>query len=238
VNRAFAAAWFASGNAVGQQLRIGGDSQPWSTIVGVVTDTSHSTLEEAARPSVYQPLWGSFKLDLTVKSRLPAAEAASMIREVLRRMDPTVPAMEIQTIGEIISVANARRRFETSVLSGFAAFAIFLALVGVYGLTMFTVGQRTAEIGIRMAVGGSQARVVSMLVAQNLVPVVVGLAIGMAGASALARVLASSLYDVTPFDPATYLAVPCFTLLVAFVACLIPARNAARIDPVAALRHE
>lgn len=238
VNRAFAAVWFASGNAIGQQVRIGGNAAPWSTIVGVVADTSHATLEESARPSVYQPLYGGFKLDLTVRSRLPATETASLIREVLRRTDPAVPAMGIQTIGEIISDANARRRFATTVLSGFAAFAIFLALVGVYGLTMFTVGQRTAEIGIRMAVGGSQARVVGMLVAQNLVPVVIGLAIGMAAASALARVLASLLYDVTPFDPATYVGVPGFTLLVAFFACLIPARNAARIDPVAALRHE
>jgi putative ABC transport system permease protein len=240
VTQAFAATWFGGGEALGQQIRMGGDASPWSTIVGVVADTRHSTLEEKPRPAVYRPFWQAplYNADLTVRTRLPAADAASMIRQALRRTDPAVPAIEIRTVREIISAANARRRFETSILSGFAAFAVLLALVGVYGLTVYTVGQRTAEIGIRMAVGGSRARVLRMVIAQNLVPVIAGLTIGLVAASGLTRFLASALYDVKPSDPVTYLVVPSFMVLVAFAACLIPAWKAARIDPVAALRYE
>jgi predicted permease len=240
VSQTFAGTWFHGREALGQQIRVGGPAQPWSTIVGVVADTRHSTLEEKPRPALYRPFWQApvFQAELTVRSRLSASDAASMIRRALRRTDPAVPAIEIRTVGEIISAANARRRFETSILGGFAAFAVLLALVGVYGLTLYTVGQRTAEIGIRMAVGGSRTRVVRMIVAQNLAPVAGGLIAGLAAASGLTRLLTALLYDVQPFDPMTYLLVPGFMLLVALAACLIPAWKAARIDPLTALRYE
>jgi putative ABC transport system permease protein len=240
VSQSFAATWFAGQDAIGRQIRLGGDAQPWSTIVGVVGDTRHSTLEEDPRPAVYKPFpqAPTYQVDLIVRSRLPAADAAAMIRTALRRIDPTVPAMEIRTVAQMISAANARRRFETSILSGFAVFAIFLALVGIYGLTVYTVERRTAEIGVRMAVGGSGARIAGMVITQSLVPVVAGLTIGLAAASGLIRLLTAMLYDVSPFDPAAYLLVSVFTLFAAVAGCLFPARKAARIDPAIALRYE
>jgi putative ABC transport system permease protein len=240
VNQVFADRWFSGRDALGQQVRLGGDSAPWSTVVGVVSDTRHAILEEQPRPSLYQPFWQAprYQVDLTIRSHLPAGDAASAIRKALRRTDPAVPAVEIRTIGEMISAANARRRFETSILSGFAAFAVFLALVGVYGLTAYTVAQRTAEIGIRMAVGGSGWRIVGMVIGQNLVHVVIGLIIGLAASMGLYRFLATLLYQISPSDPTTYLVVVVFMLLVACAASMIPAWRAARIDPLLALRSD
>ena len=139
---------------------------------------------------------------------------------------------------ERIQESNARRRFQTMLLTAFAAMAVALALIGLYALMSYTVKQRTAEIGIRLAIGSTRTRVLSLVVWQGLRLAGIGLFIGLVCAFALTRVVASWLFDVSARDPLTFLFVPLFILAVAVCACLIPAWSAIRIDPAVALRHE
>jgi ABC-type antimicrobial peptide transport system permease subunit len=139
---------------------------------------------------------------------------------------------------QLISEATSARRFQTVALSVFAAVAVFLALVGLYGLMAYAVKQRTPEIGIRIALGASAARVLGMVVWKGLALVAIGLAIGLAGAAAITRLGARWLYGVSAADPLTFLLAPILILAVALLACLIPAWKATRIDPVTALRYD
>jgi putative ABC transport system permease protein len=141
-------------------------------------------------------------------------------------------------MGELVSEAAARRRFQTTLLTAFAGMAMLLGMVGIYGLLAYSVKQRTAEIGVRIALGASRGHVLSMILRQGLQLTIVGLLLGLAGALALTRVLASSLFGVSAFDPVTFAAVPALLLLVTIAACLVPARRAAKVDPMRTLRYE
>ncbi len=169
---------------------------------------------------------------------LPAKEIASTVRSTLHSIDPDLAVADLHTMGELVSQANGRRLFQTTILSIFAAIALLLALVGFYGLLTYSVKQRTPEIGVRIALGASRGRVLSMVLRQGLQLTIVGLLLGLAGALALTRVLSSSLYGVSALDPITFMGVPVLLLLVTIAACLIPARRAACIDPMRSLRYE
>jgi putative ABC transport system permease protein len=238
VSQGFAKRYFAGRNAVGGVIHLGSHSD--QTIVGVVADVRHSNLGEAPRPVVYQPMYQNWesRFDLTVRSSLSPAETAAAVRRIVRDIDPEIVVGQLRTMEQLVEEAGARRRFQAVVLAVFAGVAVFLPLVGLYGLMAYSVKQRTAEIGIRMTLGASRARVITMVLRQGLGWVAAGIAIGLAGAYALTGVAASFLYGVTPTDPVTFAAVPVFLLLVAITAGLIPAWNAAWINPVEALRNE
>jgi putative ABC transport system permease protein len=238
VSQGFAKRYFAGRNAVGGIIHLGAHSD--QTIVGVVADVRHSNLEESPRPVVYQPMYqdSESRFDLAVRSSLSPAETAAEIRNVVRGIDPEIVVARVRTMQQLVEEAGARRRFQAVVLAVFAGIAVFLPLVGLYGLMAYSVKQRTAEIGIRVTLGASRAHVIAMVLRQGLGWVAAGIAIGLAGAYALTGVAASFLYGVTPTDPVTFAAVPVFLLLVAITAGLIPAWNAARINPVEALRNE
>ncbi len=160
------------------------------------------------------------------------------MRAVLHDMDPALALEDVRTMSERIAHAEARRRFETVLLSGFAGLAVFLALVGLYALMSYAVRQRTAEIGLRMALGASRAQVLRMVLRQGLGLVAMGLAIGLSAALGLTHLVSSWLYGVRATDPLTFVAVPLLLLAVACCACLIPALQATRVDPVRALRYQ
>ena len=141
-------------------------------------------------------------------------------------------------MGELVSEAAARRRFQTTLLTAFSGMAMLLGMVGIYGLLAYSVKQRTAEIGVRIALGAPRGHVLRMILRQGLQLTVVGLLLGLAGALALTRVLASSLFGVSALDPITFAAVPALLLLVTIAACLVPARRAAKVDPMRTLRYE
>jgi ABC-type antimicrobial peptide transport system permease subunit len=153
-------------------------------------------------------------------------------------LDPNLALGNIQLMGDLVSQATAQRRFQMDLLCAFAGMALFLGMVGVYGLLAYSVKQRTAEIGVRIALGASRGRVLGMILRQGLQLTMAGVMLGLAGAFALTRVLAPSLYGVSAFDPVTFAAVPALLLLVTIVACLIPARRAASVDPMGTLRYE
>jgi putative ABC transport system permease protein len=153
-------------------------------------------------------------------------------------MDPDVPLFQVQTLETVLSSATAEPRFRTLLLGAFAALALLLAIVGVYGVIAYAVSQRTHEIGLRMALGAGSADVVRMVLSQGMTPVLLGVALGLIGAFATTRVLSSMLYEVSVIDPVTYAVVPVILLATALVASYVPARRAVRIDPGTALRNE
>ena len=153
-------------------------------------------------------------------------------------LDPVLTLQNVRTMGERIQISNARRSFQTALLTGFAAIAVLLALAGLYGLMSYAVKQRTAEIGVRVALGSSRMQILALFLAQGLRLTVCGLLIGMAAACAMTRLVSAWLFEVKALDPVTFAIVPLFVLAVACCACVIPAWSATRVDPVEALRAE
>jgi len=239
VSQSFAKLYFKDRAAVGARIKIGGDGAmlvPWSTVVGVVADVRHSGLERPPAPTVYaaSPLADT----LAVRGSLPPDAMAAAIRRSLHDMDPTIALADIRTMDDRISEAASRRRFQTALLAAFAALAVALALAGLYGVLSYSVRQRAAEIGLRIALGASQANVVALVVRQGLTLVALGLAAGLAAAIMLSSLIAKWLYGVRVGDPVTFVVVPAFILAVGTLACAIPASKAAKVDPAIALRSQ
>jgi len=235
VSESFTKRYFHGRDAVGRRLRINGAR--WSRIVGVVGDVRHASLEEAPQPIVYEQngLAGRSVVIRTFGS--PDAMVRSVRREV-NAIGGGAGVTDVRTMSQYVDQAAARRRFQTAVLTSFAGVAVLLTLVGLYGLMAYAVRQRTAEIGVRMAVGASPGAVVEMVMLYGLRLTSAGLAIGISLALALARGLAGFLYGVPAIDPITFVAIPVLMMTVAVAACAAPAWRAARIDPVEALRGE
>jgi ABC-type antimicrobial peptide transport system permease subunit len=160
------------------------------------------------------------------------------MRAALSTVDPNLALSDFQTMGELMSQSTARRRFQTTLLSAFSGMAMLLGMVGVYGLLAYSVKQRTAEIGLRIALGASRRRVLGMILRQGVQLTIAGLMLGLAGALALTRILTSFLYGVSALDPVTFVAVPLLLLLATIMACFIPARRASNLDPMRTLRYE
>jgi predicted permease len=241
VNEKFVATYFQGRDPLGGQVRMGiGDfsATPWSTVVGVVGDVRHNKLDETAQPQLFQPVDNGDNFAVAVQSNVPTRQVIDQARAELRSLDPVLSLENVRTMRERITESNARRRFQTALLTGFAAIAVALALIGLYGLMSYTVKQRTAEIGIRLAVGASRGRVLGLILSQGLRLTVVGLLIGLAGAFALTHLVSAWLFGVKATDPVTFVAVPLFVLAVACCACIIPAWGATRIDPIQALRQD
>jgi putative ABC transport system permease protein len=221
------------------QKRVGGPGS--REIVGVVGNVKHLGLQEEALPMFYTPHTQQpsyHTMALAVRTPLSGADLAPAVRGELSAMDAEIPLYNVRTMTGLLSGVVEAPRFRTMLLSGFAGLALSLALVGVYGVVAYSVSQRTREIGIRIALGASRREVVGILLAQSLLPVGIGIWVGLAGAVAMSRVLATMLYGVTPTDAATFLAVPMILAAAAAAASYVPARRALRIDPVEALRAD
>ena len=236
VSEAFARRYFPGGNAVGGRLQRGAPGSTWSTIVGVVADVRHTNLEKAPLPAIYGPSW--VVDSLAIRAAVPPEALVSSIRKVVHGIDPAIALTDIQTMRQRTTEAASRRRFQTVLLAAFAGTAVFLALVGLYGLLSYAVRQRRAEIGVRMALGAGRGSVVGLVLRHGLMLTGSGIAIGLLTAAVFSRSIAGLLYGVRPFDPITFIGVPVFLLVAASIACLVPAWKAARVDPVDALRQE
>jgi len=246
VNEALARKYFAGENPIGRRIKYGTPpaSAPWVTIVGVAANQkSTNAFQEMSlteQPFVFRPMSQAPPADATVLVRTAAGPEtiARRIQRLVAELDPDVPVANVQPLRERIAKDAAYPQFRAAVLTAFAFLALLLAAVGVYGVLSQLVARRTQEIGIRVALGATPRQIVRLVSVQGGVPTVVGLAIGLASALAFERVLASMLYGVTATDPVTLAAVAGLLLIVAAAGMLVPARRAARIDPLAALRGD
>jgi len=175
---------------------------------------------------------------MVVRTGGDPAQMAGAARQAVREVDSSLPAFSITPLADVVSETVADRRFSMLLLGLFALVALFLAAVGLYGVVAYTVTQRTQEIGLRMAIGAEPGQVLRMIIGGGMKLAAIGVAVGIAGALALANLVASMLYGVTPFDPASYAGTAGVLLAVAALACWLPARRAMRVDPLVALRQE
>jgi putative ABC transport system permease protein len=209
-------------------------------VVGVVADTREGALNQEPPPVVYAPYrfqavgWGAFVL----RTHGDPAALISQVRAAIAREDPTLPLTPAETMEEILDRSVAVRRFEMNLAAAFGIAALALASLGIYGVISFTVARRTSELGIRLALGASTGKLMASILRQGMTPVLLGLAAGLATALMLGRLIASQLYGISANNPLTISSVAGLLLLVALGACWIPARRAARVDPVRALRFE
>jgi putative ABC transport system permease protein len=245
INQAFAKEYFPDEDPIGKRVsHIGanhneGDPDLWE-IVGVVSDVHHSSLAKAANPEIYLPYeqnswdWGNF----LVRTSVEPASLASAFRQEIRAIDKTVTLTDVRLLPEAISETVAQPRFYTFLFSLFGAIGLVLTVTGVYGLISYTVSQRTQEIGIRMALGATRHDVVSMVLRQGVVLALAGVVMGLVISFALARVIVSLLFEVTPTDWISFTVATLLLLGAAILASYVPARRATKVDPLVALRYE
>ncbi len=215
-------------------------SSRWFTVVGVVGDTHRQGLEKQVAPQVFRPHDQDIdnEIDLLVRTASDPQAVASAVRAEIQSIDKTVPKFGVTTVEQQLREQTAERRFYTSLLGLFSFIALFLSAIGIYGLMHHLVVQRTNEIGVRMALGARYGDVLGLVLRQGLVLAGIGILAGILGALGLTQMLASLLYGVTPTDPVTFALAPAILLGVAALACWVPARRAARIDPLVALRQD
>ncbi len=239
VNQALVRRFFPNEDPLEKHID-GGGARPWRTIVGVVADVKNSGLREPAHPEFWRPV-SQFPFEiqpyLIVRTALDLGLAGPLLRAELRRLNPTQP-LEIQSMEERVDLQLQRPRFQTLLLLLLAVIALLLSLLGIYGVMSYLVVQRTREIGIRMALGATPARVRRFVVGRTMSLAALGIAVGLVGSWAAGASLASLLFEVTSHDVLTFATVAPFLLAVSFLASYLPARRASRIDPLAALRHE
>jgi predicted permease len=209
------------------------------TIVGIVGDVHEYGLDAPPRPTVYVDLFQRPRPAITVAmlSDADTQLVTSRAREILHELNPEIPP-RFRTFSQIYSASLGSRRFNLILVAFFGIVALLLATAGVFGVMAYSVSRRTREIGVRMALGASSVDVLGMILGQGLRPILFGIAIGIAGALALTRALQSLLFGVTPTDPLTLGLVTLTLALVALLACYIPARRAAKVDPIVSLRYE
>jgi len=240
INEAAARQYWPNEDAMGKRVRLDDGGTAWRPVIGVVGDVRQDGLAKAARPEVYAPLPQSPVpyMVLAVRTRVAPESLVGAVRHAVKAVDKDQPLFQIQTMQQVVDDSVAGRRFQTSLLAAFAAVALGLAAIGIYGLMSYSVSQRTHEIGIRMALGGKRAEILRLVVGRGMVLAMVGVAVGIGGALLLTRFLSSLLYGVGANDPVTFLGVAVLLSAVAALASLIPAWRAARIDPMEALRYE
>jgi predicted permease len=244
INETMAERYWPGQDAVGQRFHMGTADQPWMTVVGVLGRTHHNSFTESARAEMYLPhaqlpltIRGAPRaMALVIRTDVEPLSIAPALRATIRDLDPSLPVSEIRSLEQIVSDSLSESRFAAVLLGVFAGIALILAMVGVYGTISLLVTERVPEIGLRVALGATRWSILGMVLRQGLALAAIGIAIGLAGAAALTRLLTSVVYGVSTLDPVTFAAVPLILALVAALASLVPARRAAAVDPVVTLR--
>jgi putative ABC transport system permease protein len=238
INEAFARAYFADDEPLGKRLIID-MGEPWTCeIVGVARDTTQFALGVSAYPLMYLPSIRAGVAAVVIRSSGDPLALTASVRESVREVDRDLPIANIRSMDQIMSSMSGDARFRTLLLGVFAAVALLLAAIGIYGVISYSVAQRAREIGIRIAIGAQNRDVLRLVVGQGMKLALLGIGVGIAGALAFTRVLSGLLFNVSATDPLTFVGVSTLLALVALLACYVPARRAMSVDPMVALRCE
>ena len=240
VNQAFTERWLDGREPVGQRIRTGDGDGPWREIVGVVGDVKHMDLTRQANPETYVPLHQAAPESMTVVVRAsgPTTGLRAAIETEMRALDPDQPADGAYPMEQLVGTATIVQQASAQFTAGFAAVALLLATMGLYGVIAYVAAQRVPELAIRLALGAQSGDVLRLVLRQGVVLALVGIGVGLAASLAITRLLTSLLYGLTPTDPATFVMVAVGLGTVTLVACLLPTRRASRLDPMTALRLE
>jgi predicted permease len=240
INETMAQRYWPNDEAVGKRLKFDDPNfkSPWFTIVGVVGDVRQEGLEMPSGLMAYTPSGGYWTDDLVVHSKSDPRALVAAVREQVRAIDSNLAIDHVGVLSDLLSLRESQRKFNALLLGSLAFIALLLATVGIYGTVSYWVKQHTPEIGIRMALGADQKNIFAHVIKNGMQFIFAGIALGIAGALAATRVIASLLFGVTASDPATFAAIATLLTLVAIAACWIPARRAMRVDPLVALRYE
>jgi len=243
INRAMAKAYWKDGESpVGRRLKIGGprSENPWTTIIGVTESVRHFGLDSEARREIFMPYSQAAWPTMTVVAKTVGEPVAwqSALRGVVRQVDADLPVARVQSMEAVVSSSVNWRETPMRLLTGFAVIGLLLASIGVYGVLAYYVSQRTREIGVRAALGATRRQLAGLVVRQSMLPIVAGVVLGVAGSFASGRLLQELLYQVQPGDPQVVITIVALLLGVGLLASWLPARRAASIDPMVALRDE
>ena len=233
--------YFPNEDAIGKRIIFDGADKTPLEIVGVVEDVRRNGLDGEVQPEMYVSYIQNpeRRLNLVIRSTTEdASQLTPAARAEVKAFDPKQIIWRAQTLEQLLSTSVAPRKFNMLLLGIFAGVALVLAAVGLYGVMSYSVSWRTQEIGIRMALGAKRSDVLRLVVRQGMTMTLIGLALGLVGAFFMSRVMVGLLYGVSPTDPLTFTGVSIVLLVVALLACLIPARRATRVDPIVALRSE
>jgi putative ABC transport system permease protein len=243
VNEAFVRAYFPDENPIGKRVKPGvslTNETPWREIVGVVRNVKHRSQKHDYDPELYVPhaqlpMWG---MALVVRTEGDPKAVARALQAEATSIDKDIPVYRLKTMDQYLGTAMAKPRFNALLLGMFGVLALLLTAIGLYGVIAYSVAQRTQEIGIRVALGAQSTDVMKMVVRQGMVLTLAGLAVGIASAFYLTRLLSAMLYGISATDKGTFVSTALILLGVALAASFIPARRAARVDPIIALRDE
>jgi putative ABC transport system permease protein len=236
VSQQLVATAFPNEDPLGKRL-ISISDKPYE-IIGVVGDIRHSSLANQPFATMYFPTRNSGRMNLVIRTQGDPLSIVGAVRKEVHAIDPDQPIAQVKRLSDWVDSSVAAPRYRTTLLALFAALAMILAATGIYGVMSYSVAQRTHEIGVRMALGARRFDVLKLVVRQGMVLALIGVALGLAGAFALTRVMSSLLFAVTTKDPITFGAVAALLIAVAFIACYVPARRATKVDPLVALRYE
>jgi putative ABC transport system permease protein len=246
IDETLARQFWPNEDPIGKRIRRTLSNAPWTTIVGIVrhvkqNDLALDTSEAIGRGVHYYPVYqaqGLTEFAILAKTTLEPVQLSTAIRDAARAADPGQPVFDLRTMDDRILASLSTRRFSANLMVVFAAVAVFLAAIGLYGVISYVVTQRTHEIGIRMALGAHPKQIVGLVIRQAMRMTLTGVVLGSVGAFILARTLSSQLFAVHPFDPVTFGLMALTVSIVALLACVVPARRATAVDPLDACRHE
>jgi putative ABC transport system permease protein len=240
INETMARLYWPNDDPIGKRIKFGDPNfpQPWQTIVGVVGDVHQEGLEKSVTPMVYEPSADYSYDDVVLRASGNSKTLLAAIKDQVKSVDKNLLLDHFSLVSETLSAHESQRKFNAWLLGAFAFIALLLAAVGIYGSISYWVKQCTQEIGVRMALGAQPRNIFALVIGRGMAVIFVGLALGIAGALALTRLIASMLFGVRPEDPLTYAAVALLLAAVALAACYFPARRATEVDPLTALRHE
>ncbi len=246
VNDTLARSWFPNENPLGKRFKVGSPEapNPWVTIIGVVADVRQMGLEVPVKAEIYLPYrqttyqpWFAPR-DLTIRTSLDPRRLAAAVRQAVQDVDPAQPVANVRTLDEILGAETSQRRLGMALVAAFAGLAVLLAAIGIYGVLAYFVVQHTSEIGVRVALGARPSDILALVLKRGMGLAGAGIGVGLLAALGLTRLIDSLLFGITATDVLTFASVSMFLTGVALVACLVPARRAAKVAPIVALRYE